>query len=147
MDVEVLSLRVFLAVHTHRHFGRAAEELNLSISAVSKHLRRLESVVGAELITRGPDGVGALTAAGVRIVDDCRAIVAAAGRLGGGDQRDQALSLPGQVEQVASGRHAQHAQAGREARANDMPTTPAGGGPASATPEHGTIHDAAAGPR
>lgn len=50
MDIE--SLRTFLAVIRTRHFGKAAEELCVTQSAVSARIRQLEQTLGLALFTR-----------------------------------------------------------------------------------------------
>lgn len=48
------ALRAFEAVVRLRGFGRAAEELGISQSAVSQHVRMLEDWTGQRLLVRGP---------------------------------------------------------------------------------------------
>lgn len=93
IDVSARHLRSFLAVAEELHFGRAAERLGIGQSAVSQQVRRLETAVGTELLTRSSRRV-ALTAAGEemrrgaeRLIADLdrtaeRAHAAAAGRAG-----------------------------------------------------------------
>lgn len=50
MDIE--SLRTFLEVVRTRHFGKAAEELCVTQSAVSARIRHLEQTLGVSLFTR-----------------------------------------------------------------------------------------------
>ena len=50
MDIE--SLRTFLEVARTRHFGKAAEELCVTQSAVSARIRQLEQTLGLALFTR-----------------------------------------------------------------------------------------------
>jgi DNA-binding transcriptional LysR family regulator len=61
--MELRHVRSFLAVSEELHFGRAAARLHLAQPTLSEHLRALERSVGAELVARGPRGVG-LTEAG-----------------------------------------------------------------------------------
>lgn len=61
--MELRHVRAFLAVSDELHFGRAATRLHLAQPTLSEHLRALERSVGAELVHRGPRGVG-LTDAG-----------------------------------------------------------------------------------
>ncbi|RDI59995.1 LysR substrate-binding domain-containing protein [Microvirga subterranea] len=51
------SLRVLLAVAEHGTASGAAEAVNLTQSAVSKHLRALEETMGATFFTRGSRGL------------------------------------------------------------------------------------------
>lgn len=65
MDSELL--RTFLEVSRTRHFGRAAESLYLTQSAVSFRIRQLETQLGTSLFTRHRNNIR-LTAAGERLV-------------------------------------------------------------------------------
>lgn len=53
---DMTSLRLFVAVCDLRSLSRAAEVLNLSLSAASRRLRLLEEEVGAALVKRLPHG-------------------------------------------------------------------------------------------
>jgi DNA-binding transcriptional LysR family regulator len=59
------SLRVFEAAARHNSFRKAADELNLTASAVSHGIQTLENWLGVELFHRGPRGLQ-LTDAGKR---------------------------------------------------------------------------------
>lgn len=59
----LLSLRVFEAVARHLSFSSAAQELNVTQSAVSHHIKKLEADLGLPLFERRPRAV-ALTEAG-----------------------------------------------------------------------------------
>lgn len=50
------SLRHFLALYERRHYGRAADQLELSQSALTKSIRKLESTLGVQLFERGRYG-------------------------------------------------------------------------------------------
>lgn len=65
MDTELL--KTFLEVSRTRHFGRAAESLYLTQSAVSFRIRQLENQLGANLFTRHRNNIR-LTPAGERLV-------------------------------------------------------------------------------
>lgn len=95
IDMELRHLRSFLAVADELHFGRAADRIGATQSAVSRHLQLLEAELGYVLLTRSSRSV-TLSAAGKalrsritshveamdRAVDEARAISAAsAGRL------------------------------------------------------------------
>ena len=60
-------LKTFLEVSRTRHFGKAAESLYLTQSAVSFRIRQLETQVGADLFTRHRNNIQ-LTEAGERLV-------------------------------------------------------------------------------
>jgi DNA-binding transcriptional LysR family regulator len=59
---------VFAAAARHQNFAHAAEELHLTASAVSHHVRRLETTLGVTLFQRHARGV-ALTAQGRALAD------------------------------------------------------------------------------
>lgn len=65
MDTELL--KTFLEVSRTRHFGRAAEALYLTQSAVSFRIRQLENQLGVNLFTRHRNNVR-LTAAGEKLL-------------------------------------------------------------------------------
>lgn len=62
------ALAAFECAARHQNFARAAEELHLTASAVSHHVRRLESRLGVPLFQRHARGV-ALTPAGRQLAD------------------------------------------------------------------------------
>lgn len=72
MDTELL--KTFLEVSKTRHFGRAAESLYLTQSAVSFRIRQLETNLGANLFTRHRNNIR-LTAAGERLVPYAEALI------------------------------------------------------------------------
>ena len=59
---------VFAAAARHQNFAHAAEELHLTASAVSHHVRRLETTLGVTLFQRHARGV-VLTAQGRALAD------------------------------------------------------------------------------
>jgi DNA-binding transcriptional LysR family regulator len=65
--VEIYQLRAFIAVARTGHMTRAAEQLHLTQSAVSKQLKSLEEELGAPLFERSASGM-ALSAAGKRLM-------------------------------------------------------------------------------
>ncbi|GAA2041671.1 LysR family transcriptional regulator [Agromyces tropicus] len=80
MDLDLRSVRYFVALADELHFGRAAAKLHLSQPALSKQIRRLESDLGFRLFTRDSRHV-ALTAEGVRFLRDARVLIAQAERM------------------------------------------------------------------
>ncbi|HEY0201063.1 MAG TPA: LysR substrate-binding domain-containing protein [Burkholderiaceae bacterium] len=79
------SLRIFLVATRTLNFSRSAEELNLTQSAVSKHIGALEDRLGTALFKRTPTGLrltyaGALylerVSAAIRLIDEADAVVA-----------------------------------------------------------------------
>lgn len=65
MDIDLL--KTFLEVYRTRHFGRTAENLYLTQSAVSARIRLLEETLGAPLFTRTRNDIQ-LTPAGTRLL-------------------------------------------------------------------------------
>jgi len=72
MDTELL--RTFIEVHQARHFGRAADNLFLTPSAVSARIRLLESQLDAQLFVRERNNLQ-LTPAGIRLLGYARSIL------------------------------------------------------------------------
>ena len=73
--LDIVPLRSLIAVADAGGFHRAAADLQLSQSAVSQHIRRLEKALGRPLVE--PDGRRArLTQAGVALLAEARRIVA-----------------------------------------------------------------------
>lgn len=72
MDIDLL--KTFLEVNRTRHFGRAAENLFLTQSAVSARVRQLEDMLGASLFTRTRNDIQ-LTPAGTRLLKHAEAIL------------------------------------------------------------------------
>lgn len=62
-DLDLRLVRSFTVVARLRHFGRAATELHLTQSSLSRQILRLEQQVGARLLDRTPQGTK-LTEAG-----------------------------------------------------------------------------------
>lgn len=62
------ALAVFAAAARHQNFAHAAEELHLTASAVSHHVRKLESLLGSTLFQRHARGV-TLTPEGRQLAD------------------------------------------------------------------------------
>ena len=62
------ALAAFEAAARHQNFAHAADELHLTASAVSHHVRKLEARLGVQLFQRHARGV-ALTAEGRRLAD------------------------------------------------------------------------------
>lgn len=72
MDTDLLN--TFIEVHRTRHFGRAAENLFLTQSAVSARIRLLEETLGVQLFTRARNDIQ-LTPAGSRLLKHAEAIL------------------------------------------------------------------------
>jgi len=73
MDVELL--KTFLEVQQTRHFGRAAENLFITQSAVSARIRQLEDELGVRLFMRDRNNIQ-LTTAGQKLLHHAEAIIA-----------------------------------------------------------------------
>jgi DNA-binding transcriptional LysR family regulator len=76
MDVDTRLLRAFVAVAEEGQITDAAERLTLAQPALSKQLRRLEHLLGAELFVRGSRGT-TLTATGTALLPAARDTLAA----------------------------------------------------------------------
>ena len=85
MDTELL--KTFLEVQRTRHFGKAAENLYLTQSAVSFRIRQLEQQLGVNLFSRYRNNIQ-LTAAGERLLPHAQAMLTALQRA----KQDVALS-------------------------------------------------------
>jgi DNA-binding transcriptional LysR family regulator len=72
MDISLL--KTFLEVARTRHFGKAAEALFVTQSAVSARIKLLESVLGVELFSRRRNDIQ-LTVPGMRLVKNAETIV------------------------------------------------------------------------
>ena len=72
MELDLAEVYSFTVLVDHRHFGRAARQLHLSPSGLTKRIQRLERHLGVRLVERGPEGVVGVTTAGVRFADRAR---------------------------------------------------------------------------
>lgn len=93
MDTELL--KTFLEVQRTRHFGKAAENLYLTQSAVSFRIRQLEQQLGVNLFVRYRNNIQ-LTAAGERLLPHAQTMLSALQRA----RYDVALSAQ-QARQLA----------------------------------------------
>ncbi len=99
-DLDLTTLRLFVAVCETRNIARAAEQHHIVPSAISKRLAQLEQTVGNTLIDRRRRGV-VPTGAGEILLEHARAMLAAADRVG----RDMAAygkGITGQVRIMAT---------------------------------------------
>ncbi|MBL8309493.1 MAG: LysR family transcriptional regulator [Burkholderiales bacterium] len=99
-DLDLTSLRLFIAVCETRNMARAAQTANLVGSAVSKRLAQLEAQMGVPLLQRRRHGVEP-TAAGFTLLEQARDMLATANRI------EQAMSgyaagVRGEVRVLAS---------------------------------------------
>lgn len=65
------SLKYLVALHEHKHFGRAAQACHITQPALSNALRALEDEFGTAIVTRGRSFVG-FTAEGERVLESAR---------------------------------------------------------------------------
>jgi DNA-binding transcriptional LysR family regulator len=76
-DLDLRMVRYFTVVAGHRHFGRAAADLRVTQSSVSRQVRRLEQDLGVRLFDRTPQGTE-LTEAGEAFLPRARALLRSA---------------------------------------------------------------------
>ncbi|WP_199444532.1 LysR family transcriptional regulator [Umezawaea beigongshangensis] len=76
-ELDLGSVRAFVAVADNRHFGEAAAGLGITQQAVSKRIAKLESTVGSVLLSRLRAGTG-LSRAGEVFLPHARALLATA---------------------------------------------------------------------
>jgi DNA-binding transcriptional LysR family regulator len=74
VDLDIASLRAFVAAADDQHFGRAAERLVISQQALSKRIQRLEQLLGVTLFDRTNRRVE-LTETGRRLLPHARRAV------------------------------------------------------------------------
>ncbi|MCU1489402.1 MAG: hcaR 3 [Acidimicrobiaceae bacterium] len=77
VDIDLRSLRYFVAVAEDLHFSRAAARLHLDQPTLSRHVRRLERDMGVELLTRTTRSV-VLTSVGEVFLEKAREALSAA---------------------------------------------------------------------
>ena len=68
--LESRRLRYFVAVARHLHFGRAADELGVAQSALSRHLKEFEKSLGLRLLNRGRRSLVSLTESGAAFLQE-----------------------------------------------------------------------------
>lgn len=99
-DLDLTSLRLFVAVCETRNIARAGANANIVGSAISKRLAQLEDTVGAKLLTRRRHGVEP-TPAGETLLEHARTILTSTARI----ERDMSAyshGLRGQVRVLAT---------------------------------------------
>jgi DNA-binding transcriptional LysR family regulator len=99
-DLDLTSLRYFVAVCESGNISRAAEQENVVPSAISKRLAQLEQDLRVPLLERQRRGV-APTAAGESLLEHGRAILASASRVAQ-DMASFGSGLRGQVRLLAT---------------------------------------------
>ena len=73
-DIDLKTLRLFVAVCDCRSMARAAEQERIEPSAISKRIAQLEDDLGVELLVRGRRGVHT-TPAGLALLEQARSVV------------------------------------------------------------------------
>ena len=73
-DIDLKTLRLFVAVCDCRSMARAAEQEHIEPSAISKRIAQLEDDLGVELLMRGRRGVQA-TSAGLALLEHARTVL------------------------------------------------------------------------
>jgi DNA-binding transcriptional LysR family regulator len=99
-DLDLTTLRFFVAVCEARSIARAAEQASIVGSAISKRMALLEATVGLPLLVRKRRGVEP-TSAGETLLEHARVMLASAARI----ERDMAAyasGIRGQVRVLAS---------------------------------------------
>ncbi|MEX3982229.1 LysR family transcriptional regulator [Paraburkholderia sp. EG287A] len=79
-DIDVKTLRLFVAVCDQRNIARAAEEAHIEPSAISKRIAQLEADLGVPLLSRSRRGVEP-TGAGVALLEHARSVLFTMGRI------------------------------------------------------------------
>lgn len=99
-DLDLTTLRLFVAVCATGNMARAGEQENIVASAISKRLAQLEDTVGTKLLERRRHGV-VPTVAGETLLEHARGMLAAADRIGR-DMAGYSAGLKGQVRVLAT---------------------------------------------
>jgi len=99
-DLDLTTLRLFVAVCETQNMARAGEQEHIVASAISKRLAQLEETVGATLLERQRRGVTP-TPAGEIVLTHARAMLAAADRVTR-DMADYGSGIRGQVRLLAT---------------------------------------------
>ena len=71
--MELRHLRYFVAVAEKLHFSRAAEQLDISTPTLSHQIQALETMLGAQLLSRRKKSAVSLTQTGKRFLEEARA--------------------------------------------------------------------------
>ena len=89
LDISIRQLEVFVATAEYCSFTRAAEDLHLSQSTVSMHIRALEELLRASLIQRGARKKVILTEEGKRVYAMAKDILSRAEALQEGQRAEE----------------------------------------------------------
>lgn len=125
MELDLDCVASFVELAAHRHYGRAAANQNLTTSALSKRIRRLERQLGVSVIVRSPGGELCFTPAGQRFAAEAEALLqhahaAQARTRGESEQNSVVLGVIGQIGDYPT--HAQ-LQAVADQLRRDVPRT------------------------
>src|SRR5262249_11013414 len=74
MKIDTLGVQAFIAIADHGAFGRAAESLHITQTALSRRLQNLESFLGVRLVERTTRSV-ALTRIGIDFLPQARRLL------------------------------------------------------------------------
>lgn len=99
-DLDLTSLRLFVAVCDSGSMSRAADQAHMVASAVSKRLAQLEETLGATLLVRKRHGV-APTAPGETLLEHARSMLQSASRIEH-DMANHAAGIQGRVNVLAT---------------------------------------------
>ncbi|MEO5843483.1 MAG: LysR family transcriptional regulator [Caldimonas sp.] len=99
-DIDLKTLRLFVAVCDCRSMARAAEQEHIEPSAISKRVAQLEDDLGVELLNRGRRGVQA-TPAGLALLEHARNVVFTMDRIAA-DAASFSGGLQGHVRLIAT---------------------------------------------
>ncbi|WP_442596945.1 LysR family transcriptional regulator [Parapusillimonas sp. JC17] len=99
-DIDITTLRLFVAVCELRSMSRVSEDANMVPSAISKRLAALEEALGVPLLIRRRRGVEP-TAAGETLLEHARAILAGADQIHR-DMSAYAAGVKGLIKVLAS---------------------------------------------
>jgi DNA-binding transcriptional LysR family regulator len=80
-DIDLKTLRLFVAVCDHRNIARAADEAHIEPSAISKRIAQLEADLGVPLLSRSRRGVEP-TGAGIAMLEHARNVLFTLERIG-----------------------------------------------------------------
>lgn len=93
--MELRQLRYFVALAEERHFGRAAQRLQIATPTLSQQMRALERNLGVTLVDRSRPGQLSLTPSGETLLQHARILVSRADRA-----RDEVREAGVRPEQV-----------------------------------------------
>ncbi|HEY2561055.1 MAG TPA: LysR family transcriptional regulator [Caldimonas sp.] len=99
-DLDVKTLRLFVAVCECRTMARVAEQEHIEPSAISKRIAQLEDDLGVELLMRGRRGVQP-TPAGLALLDHARTVLFTMNRIAG-DAAAFSGGIQGHVRLIAT---------------------------------------------